>query len=424
MNSQPTALTPAEHRGRAALIGLLAFTLHAVFVVWIAPHISHFRDQQVYDQGYGIAQNLVAGRGYLEVWHGLEFKAWRPPVFPLLLAANIVLFGSAMLPVKLMLGLFGALTAVGVYYLARRLFGDRVALLAGIAAAVNPSAIFSSGWPEPSNLIAALLVANFLALLRARDGGLRDALVAGLVLGATVLAKTFYLTFPFIVAVWLLIQPGARAPKLRKIAVIWATVAVMMTPWIIRNSRVLGEPRITTTDAGFVLWVANSRQWLTADWEKMDLPPPEYHQRWNEFAHLPEIERNAWFVKDALKTIRSLPGAYAKRVVERTWLLWKPFPYVKKWRVVDAAKTVTMAVSYLPILVFFLISVYLLRRDWRTFSLTYAQIVTLTASLALVHGVSRYRVSLEPLMLVQAAYAFDRLVLARRRARVALNILS
>jgi hypothetical protein len=178
---------------------------------------------------------------------------------------------------------------------------------------------------------------------------------------------------------------------------------------------VLGSPRVATTDTGLVFWAANTKSWLTSPSGEAKLPPVEFHEHFEEFSHLDELERDKWFLKDALKTVKENRAAYVARAFERVWLVWKPFPYVRKWTPMAGAKFAFMLSTFAPILFFFLWSVWLLRARWREFSLFYMLILGLTGSLALVHGVSRYRVPLEPLLIVQGAYAMVAAWDARRR---------
>lgn len=395
----------AEFRKKALLIGAAALALQLVFAFGIARYFRELNDKQIGDQGYDIAVNLVDGKGYVHNWFGLEYVAWRPPVFPLLMAGLISVFGKGWGAIKAVLALCGAGTSVMTAYLGRRMFNARVGLLAALVTALNPSLIFSSGWPEPSCLIALLLVTGCVAMFRARDGDLKDAAAAGGLMGFTVLAKTFYLTWPVYATIWLLLQRDALGRKLQKAAVIWAVTLAVASPWMVRNYMVFHTPRIATTDTSLVFWAANAKSWLDTPVLEQKLPPKEFHERFEEFGHLSEIERDKWFLNDAMKTVRENKGAYVSRVFERIWLIWKPFPYVPKWGALPAAKFAFMLVTFGPILGFFLASVWLLRRQWRKFALSYLLILGVTGSLALVHGVSRYRVPLEPLLIVQGAYA-------------------
>jgi 4-amino-4-deoxy-L-arabinose transferase-like glycosyltransferase len=381
------ASTERRFLERAAAVALLAFALHMGFAFGFSRFFPELQDKQLGDQGYDIAVNLVKGRGYLHTWFGLDYLAWRPPAFPLLLAGLVSVFGDTWAPIKVMLSLFGAGTAMVTCYLGRRLFDARIGLAAGVITALDPSLVFSSAWPEPSNVIALLLVAGCLAMLRARDGGLKEAAIAGVLMGVTVLAKTFYLTWPLFATAWLLLQKDALLPRLRKAAVLWAVTLALVSPWMARNYTIFHSPRITTTDTSLVFWVANTKSWLSGDWNATRLPPPEFKDRFEEFSHLSEIERDRWFMNDALHTVRENRSLYVARVFERVWLVWKPFPYVRKWTAAAAAKSAFMLLTFGPILAFFLASLYVLRRRWRDLALTYMLILGLTGSLALVHAV-------------------------------------
>jgi 4-amino-4-deoxy-L-arabinose transferase-like glycosyltransferase len=391
-------------RRRVLLIGVVALVLQLSFAFGFARFFRELQDKQIGDQGYDIAVNLVDGKGYLHNWFGLDYLAWRPPVFPLLMAGLISVFGKGWGAIKFVLALCGAGTAVVTAYLGRRMFDARVGLIAGAVTALNPSLIFSSGWPEPSCLIALLLVTGCLAMFRAKDGGLKESAAAGGMMGITVLAKTFYLTWPIFATAWLLLQKDTLKRRLQKAAVIWAVTLAMASPWMVRNYMVFHTPRIATTDTSLVFWAANAKSWLDGSVMEQKLPPREFKERFHEFEGLSEIERDKWFLRDALKTVGENKEAYFKRVFERIWLIWKPFPYVPKWGALPAAKFAFMLLTFGPILGFFLASVWVLRREWRKLALSYMLIVGVTGSLALVHGVSRYRVPLEPLLIVQGAY--------------------
>lgn len=390
-------------RNRALAVGLLALALHLGFAFLGARFFPELQSGQIGDQGYDIAVNLVDGKGYLHTWFGLDYLAWRPPVFPLLMAGLVMVFGKGWGAIKVMLALCGGGTALVTCYLGRRVFDERVGLLAGLATALNPSLAFSSGWPEPSNLIALLLVSGSLLMFRAKDGGIKESAQAGALMGITVLAKTFYLTWPIFATAWLLLQRDQLKRKLQKAAVIWAVTLAVASPWMIRNYTIFHTPRIATTDTSLVFWAANTKSWITNPVLTVKLPPEEFWQRRDEFKDLSEIERDKWFLADAMKTVKENKAAYATRVLERIWLIWKPFPYVPKWGVGPAFKFAFMLLTFGPILFLFLASVWKLRREWKKFALTYMLILGVTGSLALVHGVSRYRVPLEPLLIVQAA---------------------
>jgi len=392
-----------DFRNKALGVGLVALVLHLGFAFLGARFFRELQSSQIGDQGYDIAVNLVDGKGYLHNWFGLDYVAWRPPVFPLLMAGLISVFGKGWGAIKVMLALCGGGTAIVTSYLGRKMFNPRVGLFAGLVTALNPSLIFSSGWPEPSNLIALLLASGCLLMFRARDGGIKESAAAGGMMGITVLAKTFYLTWPLFATAWLFLQKDALKRKLQKAAVIWAVTLAVASPWMARNYMVFHTPRIATTDTGLVFWAANAKSWITTPTGQQKLPPPEFYEHFNEFKDLPEIERDKWFMKDALKTVSENKGAYISRCFERIWLIWKPFTYVPQWGVFPAIKFAFMLLTFGPILFFFLASVWSLRREWRKFALSYMLILGVTGSLALVHGVSRYRVPLEPLLIVQGA---------------------
>lgn len=410
-------------RGRAAAIFLLSLALNLGFVFLFVNtnKFPQLNSKQMGDSGFDIAVNLLAGQGYFQWFENLRYELWRPPTFPLLLAGLFAIFGKSYVVMRVSLALFGAMAAATAFYLGRRLWGERVGTIAGFAVALNPGTIFSSGLTGPENLIAFLLLLTFLILLELRDTlSMKQAVWAGVVIALTALTKTFYVIFPLLAAAWLMVQKADKRRLARGAAVLCASFALVVSPWVIRNWVTVGKPRLATTDAAMVFWTANTESWLTAPHTNVPWPPPEYFQSFESLRSMDELTRDRWFFDEAIKSIKAHPGLYAARVVDRVWVMWKPFPYAQHYPgLMSKLRVAVMVVTFVPMFALFLLGVWKLRREARTFSIVYLVILAVTGSTALVHSVIRYRTPMEPLMILLAAFAADELLRARGARRAA-----
>lgn len=100
---------------------------------------------------------------------GADFGAAYPPAYRVLLAAVYAVTGPSLQVGFWLTTLLGALTAVPVALLARRLAGPMAALYAGLALATYPAAVFFSNGVDLSMPAAFLLALSFERLLAAVD---------------------------------------------------------------------------------------------------------------------------------------------------------------------------------------------------------------------------------------------------------------
>lgn len=130
-------------------------------------------------------------------------------LYPSLLAVGFALGG--VLTELLVTPLLALLGLAGLYLLARRLFGAAVGLLAVFLLATNFAQTWFGRYPAAEILVQLLLWSGFLALLLMLDTGKRRyGLAAGLLLGATHLAKVEGVLLPAVVGGFLLYEAWGR----------------------------------------------------------------------------------------------------------------------------------------------------------------------------------------------------------------------
>ncbi len=214
---------------------------------------------------YVLFGDLIAdGDGYVRPT-GEKF-AYYPVGFPATLgglkkAGDLFGWGRSTFSIKMMNGVFGALTVLLAYALAARLLDRRVGFAAGALLAIFPSQVFYTGSVLSEPLFTLLLMAALLVLLWhpwEREGMSWQRLFAvGVLLSAATMTRAITLAFPLLLlAVWWFYLRSRRRAVVQTLVVL-AGVAVLTVPWSVRNTLAFDTPVGTSTNLGDDLCIGN-----------------------------------------------------------------------------------------------------------------------------------------------------------------------
>ena len=239
-DSVEEALAPRGHR---TLIILLILAL-AVRLTWWVAYVGIIENEGV--EYTRLAWNWFHGRGYVSIFGGTHTLF--PPLYPLLIGVTTPLAGSGEAAARLV-SLLGGLAVVGAGYLAaRRVFGDRVALLAGAVLALHPVLIALSVSTYSESLYLGLALTGTLAVQQAVSrASWRAALLAGFLAGCAYLARPegiiLALGFSVVILVGLVLSRHriGRAAGYALVTVL--TAAVVGSPYAWHLSRIAGAFR-------------------------------------------------------------------------------------------------------------------------------------------------------------------------------------
>jgi 4-amino-4-deoxy-L-arabinose transferase-like glycosyltransferase len=303
---------------------------------------------------------------------------------------------------------FGPVTILLTWLLARRLVGPRWALVAAFAVAVYPNAwqvevrLFPDGM---ATVLTLLVLLSFLGLEPTR----RRAAVTGLLLGLTMLARpsSVLLAAGIAVAYWM--AAGARRGTEHLAVAALATVLVI-APWTIRNAIVIdGFVPLSVQDAA-----------ISGTFNDTAANDPVYPYAWRPIPERdrdiaanprPEIELYHELRRRAREYIsehpESVPKAFFWNGLSRLWDIRRPERVLDDVPFEGRTRSVALAglVVYWPLL---LLAVAGLWRNRRR-----KEIVLPVLAIALAASVvftaasgTRYRATLEPLIVVLACSAF------------------
>jgi len=241
-----------------SLILFAALLVNAAIVLVGLPEVSRALPL-TYSTSFGdfydmIAKNLAQGNGY-RIDPAMGDTMLREPGYPLLLAAVFKLggYGIQQARVACVLLAFGA--AFILLRLARKITGDAMtALAAALLFLLYPGVLVAetrAGIEIPCILTVMLFM---LALYGAVE---KESLwrygAAGLLLGAAALVRSEVLLFPVLLLIYLLIAAKGWAERrkvVERIVVLALGAAASMSPWIIRNYKLVHSFVPTATVAG------------------------------------------------------------------------------------------------------------------------------------------------------------------------------
>ena len=257
-------------------ITALALVLRLAVVLVTADLPIGLDDMFQYDM---LARSIVAGDGYR--WYAEEDleliqryvemdpppgydprgirTSFRPPLYPAFLAGVYALFGAGprrFLAARAVQAVLGAALVPLTALLAHRLgFRRRTALVGATAVALYPLLVIYPLALATENLYIPLLVLSLWAVLRAgEEGRLRDAALAGGLLGLTALTRSVVTFFVPLATVWIWYVSRPRRRGVAKGVVLVACFLLLTVPWSVRNTLLHGEFHFIESALGYDLY--------------------------------------------------------------------------------------------------------------------------------------------------------------------------
>jgi 4-amino-4-deoxy-L-arabinose transferase-like glycosyltransferase len=335
------------------------------------------------------------------------------PFYPLLAAGMYLLFGDNFFFWRMVHVILGTLLVYFIYDIGKHAFKDwRVATLAAFWVAIYPHALFYTWVLMSEPLLLVLLAASFWAYFRLLDDpSLRWAILMGVLFAAFVLTRSFLLAFFPVMLVFVVIF--IKSPK-RWLFAGSALLAFVLTmsPWIIRNYNLQGRFVLLSTRGGYNLWMRNNPYFIEDELKAMgvEFPPEkldnlkyrEYILGYPEFTpDQGELERNAVLTREGIKFIRANPGFFLQ-------LCWNRFKWTIGWRSIGLKGPLLNGISLLfygPVLLGFIISLFI---GWKRLEVTlplWSVVGYFILFYSLTHAGLRYRLPVDPLMMLLAAFA-------------------
>lgn len=248
-------------------------------------------------------------------------SAFRPPLYPYVLGAVYFVTDDSRNAGRLVGALFGVVSVLLVFLIARTVWDRRAALFAAALAAVFPGMFFMNGAliNEPLFVMCMLAAVWFALLSRERHADLRFAAAAGVccALGALTRSNGLLLVLAIAFGVWTL-RPRFSRRALAAPVVVCLAAALICVPWTVRNAITFGAFVPTVAQTGFaVAGIYNEDAMNYKGYTGIHQEPrltrrfaPLYKRK-----HIDEVELDRELTKGGLEFASDHPGYVAKVTV-------------------------------------------------------------------------------------------------------------
>jgi Dolichyl-phosphate-mannose-protein mannosyltransferase len=389
MHENESEMIPTDNpqpRARVAAILALAALLRGLALWQFGGNLS--LDPDSYRE---IARNLAHGRGFGFDPGQLNGSptAYRPPLYPLLLAA--ITLGSSDHPEMFQWGLGCVQLALGVatvwltILLGGRLRLGRWSLAAGLLVAIDPLLVYNTSLVMTETTATFLVVLLLWTASRGTTSGAR--LLSGALFGLCTLCRPTFWAFGLLCAAGWVIQtwrqpppaPGTLPARRNWVhgLLLCAGAIFCVSPWVVRNMVAMGRPLLTTTHGGYTLLLAHNpvytREVVDGPWGA--LLEGEAAVRWFEWLEFElrcqnprlvgiepspavEIARDRWMTRAAWQYIRDEPGTALHAGLTLLGRFWNIVPMNTAQRVLPFWLTWGMGAFYITTMALMLAGVF------------------------------------------------------------------
>jgi 4-amino-4-deoxy-L-arabinose transferase-like glycosyltransferase len=360
-----------------------------------------------------VASAIASGQGFSSPLRFLDTgpTAWFTPLYPYLIAGIFKIWGIFTFKSRLIIEIsncaFAALTAIPVYGIARRTFGNSLAVGAAWGWVFLPTSLFFPiTWIWDTTLAALFMALIFWATLAMRDAKTVLAWAGYGALWATgVLINPSLLSLLPFLAGWAIWQSRGDTRSLVKFSAAALLIfAVALVPWTVRNYRVFGKFIVLRSNFGLELWLGNNPDvpdtwspWLHPNDSREEA---EKYKRMGEIAYMQEKEQ------EAFTFMRTHPADTVHFMFRRfinNWLAitdspsdtWSASPwYLKAFIVLNLVFSLST-----------LLGALFLNRSRAVEAFPYFMVLLVFPLIFyLTHSSLRYRFPMDPIMMVLAAY--------------------
>jgi 4-amino-4-deoxy-L-arabinose transferase-like glycosyltransferase len=402
-------------RNRFLLLVLLALVPRACFVLFYGPSAppTPWGDDWHYDR---IARQFLSTRVYSD--------GWFPPGYPLMLSGIYAVFGAHLAAVRAVQVCIGAATCGIVYLLGRRLYDERVGMVAGSLLAFYPPHVYFA-WRimAETTFVAVLATSALLAMRLLAEPRWWRATQLGASLGFGHILKSNLFVFPPLLMVWVAATLRRRSALT---VVASATVPFLLFVGLVPVANFASGQGLTMPlplNAGHTLWWANNPKAngyfvMVADSDPVVAPFIREQGVAGALTSAPRAEKDRIYQQLATTWIRRHPLAFLKLAPQKLLNAFSPLPMAALLESNGSAAAV-YAVFYGSLLPFALYGLVIsFRRPTPEMRVVHLILLSYAGMVVLFYGTPRFTLLIIPYLVLFAGRTLVTLasmLLARRQ---------
>jgi hypothetical protein len=436
VRARVAGMSPATRRFWYWVLGLaaLGLTIRALYIYQFHNDWRFWGDSWLYKYE---ARLIADGKWFKDPadyylrHHTISESADHPPVFILFLAAMEFVGITSLHTQMLLCAMVGTGTIVVCALLGRKVAGNRVGILAALAAAIYPNLWINDGMLMSETLFVFFIALALLCAYRYWEApSVKRGVVLSVVMTLAVMTRSEgLLLLPLLVAPVILFTKGWDwGKRLRALTAAALVSFVMIAPWVGYNFSRFDKHVYLAAGDGYVLGVGNCDLTYNGPflgyWTPFCILGPG---RPNPPAGSDMSDKSAFYRHNAVEFIknhkRRLPVVVAARV-GRLWGVYRPGQNARLDIDVEGRGEVPV---YLGVAGYYLLvpfavagAVILRRRRVKIWPFIVVVVIVATVTAAISFGITRYRAAAEVVLVVLGAVGFDALLswfTRRRRAR-------
>jgi 4-amino-4-deoxy-L-arabinose transferase-like glycosyltransferase len=380
--------------GRLIGIFTTALVIRAVFVLTLQDGF-YFPDSVDYSKA---AVNLITSGEFGQTYR-------RSPLYPLFLAGIYALVGEQIVAVRLIEAVLGACLALAIALLARRVGGDTVGALAGLLWGLYPMGVFIAGLVYPTQLATLLLACAMLCVVPAAKLVFAPARLigGGMLLGLTALTVPVALVTIPVMTLWMMYWHHRR--RLRLAALVLVGAALPLVPWTVRNYDV--HDRLVIIDPNLLQLLPTVAKPSSTGNPQRESPGSHHSDKIDTILAHP-----AAFARRFMREFRSFWELYPQRIRmdephQRARMLARDERVVQQTAFTTSRMALVSVLSVGPMFLFGLIgtgAMWVHKKRRAQLSLFCATILSFAVTYSAFWSKTRYRVPIEPYILILSAY--------------------
>lgn len=281
-----------------------------------------------YDQ---MATNIVAGRGLSsDVSKDLPPipTSARMPLYPLFLAVIYYLFGHSFFAVRAVQSLIGAALCLIIYFIAKKIYNNNIAILAAILAIIYKPFVYHAYYGGPNfllteNLFVFTCAVFILSLIKYLEKpSYFSQAICGITLALSYLTRAEIFLFPLFLLFYLAVLYKFKIKILfKRTFIIFLIFFTTMFVWGLRNYYAQKKWIFTTTLGGVFFYAGNNT--LTKGGVMVLKNIPEYDS--NIYGNLNEVEKDKACFNLGLDFWKNNPQRLPKLFFRKLMVHWSFF---------------------------------------------------------------------------------------------------